>query len=99
MPDALLSLVLSPTGDRQFGIALMPAACPIGTRAASFVDWQMTLHVVISLADAKILAPMLRTFTDDEMFSKYCPQNGNQIQNNQNPTFNRKISYLIATFP
>lgn len=26
VPDALLSLVLSPTGDRQFGIALMPLA-------------------------------------------------------------------------
>lgn len=54
VPDALLSLVLSPTGDRQFGIALMPVACPIGKRTAGFVDWRMTLHVVISPSESKV---------------------------------------------
>jgi len=89
VPDALLSLVLSPTGDRQFGIALMPAACSIGKRVAGFVDWRMTLHVVIS--------PL--RFTDDRfIFNKVSfPKITIQSQIIKYRTFNRKVSCL--TFP
>lgn len=57
VPDALLSRVLSPTGDRQFGIALMPAACPIGGRTAGFVGWQAAPDRVIR-ADINILVDL-----------------------------------------
>jgi len=52
VPDALLSRMLPPTGDRQFGIALMPRACPIGKQTAGFVGWR---------ALRLLFAPILRS--------------------------------------